>query len=123
MAHTFRQLRLERVIRRVPHIEHSPDRTKVLIYGERRASCVRACDQVPVDIDLRKKISQGGLSGENQIRFIDPERLVHAARSDIGKQGGQIRRQLLLYVEIPLHHVVSFRLRIDEGRTQRVGGE
>src|SRR5215469_13716650 len=45
---------------------------------------------------------------------------MHATRAYIGDHRRQARGKLLLHVEIPLHHVIAFGVRLIKGGTQSV---
>src|SRR5258708_35156043 len=111
MAYTLGQLSFESIVLRVPFIKHSPDGAEVLVNRIQGSARGRI---------KRPHISRRGLRGDDEVGVIHPEWLMHASRADIGDHGGQARGQLLLNVEIPLHHVIALGAWVDIRGTQSV---
>src|SRR6267142_59647 len=103
--------------------------------GVRRQACVRVLQvgiglvaqawdkNVPENIYLRPEIAGGCLSRNDEIGIVDPERLMHAARTHVGNHCGKARGKLMLHVKIPLHHISALRVWVGIGGAQSIRGE
>src|SRR3981081_3786467 len=105
------------MVSRASFVKHSPDPAKVLvdeIRGETGWSGVWRTVGVRLITDRRPDVSEdihfgpevpgSRLGRDDEIRVIHPEWLMDAMRTHVGDHCSEGRCELLLHIEIPLHH-------------------
>src|SRR6266404_3960354 len=64
--------------------------------------------EVSEHIYFRPEVSSGGLPGYENACVVHAEGLMHTSRANIGDHRCQAGRELILYIEVPLRHVIAF---------------
>src|SRR5215475_10322243 len=96
MAHALRNDGLKSMIRGAGLPQRSADPSEV---GVERLT--RSCRRV--------QVARGRQHGKNRVEIVLPERLVNTMRAHV--TGGRRKSvgQFALYIDVPLHHVITFR--------------
>ena len=111
MTQSFRDSNLHRIVEGIPSPIHVPDGAGVRV--DERATADRR----------RPQIAGGSLGRHDHIGVVDAEWLVHTTRAYIPDHRGQIPCDFALYIQVPLHDVITvglvFNVRIFQGSSAK----